>query len=188
MVYGYFLKCTLPSGGSLSKASKLSKNVRPKLSAASCGKIQVFFIVLYAQYLQNTTQCFRVECYGFSKLQWTPAPVSIVSTKTAETPPSLTSLGKLCSIFKRRTLGWANKNGWCRDKGVSAVFDRTIFVWAGVHHHFEWMCRISYWGIMIDADITVQKRYGLIYSDIIWYDLMTKTRYSRGFFWEGLNK
>ncbi len=40
--------------GSLLKASKLYKNIHPKLSTALCGIIQVFFIVSHAQYFQNT--------------------------------------------------------------------------------------------------------------------------------------
>ncbi len=39
--------------GSLEKASQLSKNINPKLSTGSCGLIQVFFIVSYAQFFQN---------------------------------------------------------------------------------------------------------------------------------------
>ncbi len=63
----------------LLKASKLSTNIHLKLATASCGTIQVFFIVLYAQYIQITfisarrlrgpkllIQCFVSRGYGHS--------------------------------------------------------------------------------------------------------------------------
>ncbi len=39
-------------GDSSLKASK--PNVHPKLSTALCGRVQVFFMVSYVQYTQNT--------------------------------------------------------------------------------------------------------------------------------------
>ncbi len=72
------------------KTSKPSKNVHPKLPVALCGIIQVFFIMSYAQYFQNSftltrkllnhtsNPMFCVACCRFFKCRWTLTWVSVV--------------------------------------------------------------------------------------------------------------